>query len=68
MKQRTKRLLSTIGSKVSNYKNEDVNNMTTIYSISLDGQERMDTVHPDNIAKQIKILQNKGQIKIKVIK
>lgn len=42
--------------------------MTTIYSISPDGQERYDTVHPDNVAKTIKILQNKKQLNIKVIK
>ena len=40
----------------------------TIYSISPDRQLRYDTVHPDNVAKTIKILKNKGQLKIRVIK
>ena len=42
--------------------------MTIIYSMSADGKERIDTVHPDNVAKTIKILQNKRQLNIKVIK
>ena len=42
--------------------------MTTIYSITASGQERIDTVHPANVAKTSKILQNKGNLKIKVIK
>jgi len=42
--------------------------MTTIYSITADGQERYDTVHPDNVAKTINILKNKGNLNIKVIK
>lgn len=39
----------------------------TIYSISPDGQERMDTVRAEVIAKTIKILQRKGYLNIKVI-
>lgn len=39
----------------------------TIYSISPDGKERIDTVTSDQVAKTIKILQNKGQLEIKVI-
>lgn len=42
--------------------------MKTIYSRNADGQERYDTVHPNNVAKTIKILQRKGQYDIKVIK
>lgn len=42
--------------------------MPTIHSISPDGQERYDTVHEDNVAKTIKLLQRQGQLKIKVIK
>lgn len=41
--------------------------MTTIYSISPDGQERYDTVHPDNVGKKINILKRTGQLKIKVV-
>jgi len=42
--------------------------MTTIYSINADGQERYDTVRPSEVAKTIKLLQRKGQLKIKVVK
>lgn len=42
--------------------------MTTIYSIDANGQERYDTVHPDNVGKQINILKRRGQLKIQVIK
>ena len=42
--------------------------MTTIYSITADRQERYDSVHPDNVAKTIKVLQNKGHLKIQVLK
>jgi hypothetical protein len=41
--------------------------MTTIYSISPNGQERIDTVQSERIAEKIKRLQNQGQLKIKVI-
>jgi len=41
--------------------------MTTIYSIDADRQERYDTVAPENVAKTIKILKNKGQLKVRVI-
>lgn len=40
----------------------------TIYSITADGQEHLSSVHRDNVAKQIKILQNKRHLNIKVIK
>lgn len=41
--------------------------MTTIYSITPDRQEHIATVHPENVAKTIKILQNKKHSNIKVI-
>ena len=41
--------------------------MTTIISRNADGQMRQDSVHQDNIAKTIKILQRKGQYDIRVI-
>ena len=40
----------------------------TIYSITADGQESYHSVHPDNVAKTIKILKNKRHLNIKVIK
>lgn len=42
--------------------------MPTIYSINADGVERYDTVRQSEVAKTIKILQRKGQLKIKVVK
>lgn len=39
----------------------------TIHSL-LDGKEHIHTVHKDNLAKTIKILQNKKHENIKVIK
>ena len=42
--------------------------MNTIYSISPDGQERMDIVRSEKIAETIKRLQNKGYLNIRVIK
>jgi hypothetical protein len=41
--------------------------MTTIYSINADGQVRYDTVLPERIAKKIKMLQNQGQLDVRVI-
>lgn len=41
--------------------------MKTIYSINADGQEQYDTVRESEIAKTIKILQRKGQFRIRVI-
>ena len=43
------------------------NNMTTIYSINADGQERYDSVQAEVVAKTIKILQLRGQLNIRVI-
>ena len=42
--------------------------MTTIYSINASGQERYDSVEQSQVAKKIKMLQNQGQLQIKVIK
>lgn len=41
--------------------------MTTIYAINANGQERYDTVEATQVAKKIKMLQNAGWFKIKVI-
>jgi hypothetical protein len=40
--------------------------MTTIYSIT-DGQERIDTVRQEMVAKTIKLLQRKGAEQVRVI-
>lgn len=44
-----------------------LSNMSTIYSITADGQERYDTVRQEMIAKTIKLLQRKGALTIRVI-
>lgn len=41
--------------------------MTTIYSMTADGQERYDSVRQEMVAKTIKLLQRKGSLNIKVI-
>lgn len=41
--------------------------MTTIYSISPDGQLRYDTVRPEKIAETIKRLKNQGQLQVRVV-
>ena len=41
--------------------------MKTIFAINADGQERIDTVEQSQVAKRIKMLQNAGWFKIKVI-
>ena len=41
--------------------------MNTIYAISPDRQERIETIESPQVAKRIKMLQNQGYLKIKVI-
>lgn len=41
--------------------------MTTIYSRNADGQERYTTVRQSEVAKRIKMLQNKGEVEVRVI-
>jgi len=41
--------------------------MTTIYAQDADGREHYHTVYPDNVAKTIKQLTNRGMIKVRVI-
>jgi hypothetical protein len=41
--------------------------MTTIYSINADGQERYDSVHPELVAKTIKLLKTKGWRNVRVV-
>lgn len=46
---------------------QEKNNMTTIYSLTADGQERYDTVRQERVAEVIKRLKNSGAIKVQVI-
>lgn len=41
--------------------------MNTIYALNADGQERYETVRHSELAKRIKMLQNAGWLKVKVI-
>lgn len=41
--------------------------MTTIYSITADGQERIDTIRPEKVAETIKRLRNRGALQVRVI-
>lgn len=41
--------------------------MNTIYAKNADGQERYDAVEASQLAKRIKMLQNKGWFNVKVI-
>jgi hypothetical protein len=40
--------------------------MPTITAISPDGQQRMHVVREENIAKEVKIMQNQGLLQIRV--
>jgi len=42
--------------------------MPTINAVTPDRQQYIATVRPENVAKEIKIMQNKGFLKIKVTK